>query len=284
MEIIVPHYPQVFGMEQLKTEFPDVRFISVTDLRSYTGKGGSREHHDELRARGLAAARGEIVALLEDHGIPDPGWSSSLTAMHRQDFAAVSGPIENGVDRFLNWAVYFCDFGRYQAPLPAGETVSASDANVSYKRPVLEQLHSLWKDVFREPEVNGAIRARGGKLAITPGMIVQQSRQLRFGEALSERFIWGRSYAAIRSASVSLPRRAFFALFSPALPPLILGRMFLNVLRKKRCVGVFLMALPITAALTVSWACGELAGYLSGRSSIPRFKQESATYSPQSIR
>src|ERR1700681_5044734 len=103
-----------------------------------TGRSGSREHHDELRARGLALARGYIVALIEDHGIPAPDWCAQILESHRQPFAVVGGAIENGIDRPLNWAVYYCDFLRYQNPLQEGTSAFASDANVSYKRSALE--------------------------------------------------------------------------------------------------------------------------------------------------
>src|ERR1700738_1305090 len=62
MEIIVPHLPGMAGIAALCEEYPNVRFIEAQGLRTYTGRSGSREHHDELRARGLALARGNIIA------------------------------------------------------------------------------------------------------------------------------------------------------------------------------------------------------------------------------
>jgi len=60
----------VEGIEQVRSQFPEVRFLPVEGLRARRGEGGSREHHDELRARGMAATRGEIIAFLEDHVCP----------------------------------------------------------------------------------------------------------------------------------------------------------------------------------------------------------------------
>src|ERR1017187_3368983 len=68
MEILVPPHPFVEGLTRLRERYPGVRFVEMSDLRTYTGCPGSREHHDELRARGLGLARGRIVALTEDHG------------------------------------------------------------------------------------------------------------------------------------------------------------------------------------------------------------------------
>src|SRR5919201_7057694 len=59
-EIIVPYHAGMDGVDEVRRRYPNVVYLPVDDLRSFTGRGGSREHHDELRARGLAVARGEI--------------------------------------------------------------------------------------------------------------------------------------------------------------------------------------------------------------------------------
>lgn len=266
LEIIVPYHPSVAGVAQMRQMHPDVHFQEVTDLKTFSGKGGSREHHDELRARGLALARAEVVALIEDHGIPAPDWSARIMEAHAGPFAAVGGAIENGIDRPLNWAVYFCDFLRYQNPLPGGETWTVSDANVAYKHAALESVRPVWREIFHESSVNGALRARGEKLALAPGVVLLQHRLgLRLGAALKERFVWGRSYAATRARLAGTPRRLFWAIFAPALPVLMLARMTLMARRKRRTFAAFLKAFPLTAALIVAWSCGELTGYITGR-------------------
>ncbi|HMD97925.1 MAG TPA: hypothetical protein VKM93_11440 [Terriglobia bacterium] len=266
-EIIVPYHPAVAGIARVSQQYPDVRFLEVADLRTAAGLGGgSREHHDELRARGLAVARGDIVALIEDVGIPAPDWIARVLEAHRQPFAGVGGAIENGIDRPLNWAVYFCDFLRYQNPLPEGESAIASDANVSYKRTALESIRPVWEEFFHESSVNNALRSRGEKLALAPGVVLYQHRQgLRLGGALKERYVWGRSYAATRARLAGTPKRAFWAVFTPALPALMLARMTLMVWKKRRTRGAFLKALPLVAALVTSWSGGELVGYVTGR-------------------
>jgi hypothetical protein len=266
MEVLVPHLPPVEGLEHLRKRFPAVRFISVTDLKTYAGKPGSREHHDELRARGIAASRGEIVALLEDHGRPDPHWCSRLATAHRLNWIGVGGAIENGIDRLLNWAVYFSDFGYYQNPVPAGESRTISDVNASYKRAALESIRPVWEEQFNQVEVNTALLAKGERLLLSPDIVVRQHRlNLRLADALKERCVWGRSFAASRCRRAAPARRALYALFAPALPALLLARMAANVIRKGRCRGPFLRALPLTILLAVAWSLGELAGYWTGR-------------------
>jgi hypothetical protein len=270
MEIIVPHLPGMAGIAALVEEYANVRFVQAQGLRTYTGRSGSREHHDELRARGLALACGSVIALIEDHGIPAPDWGACIhanlsDATLRPPFAAVGGAIENGVDRPLNWAVYFCDFLRYRNPLQAGESAFASDANIAYRRAALESIRPVWQEKFYEPAVNEALRSRGEIVALAPDIVLYQHRQgLRFGPALKERFVWGRSYAAARGEGAP-PRRVLWAAFSPVLPALLLARMTAMAWKKRRTLAPFLKVLPLTSMLLISWALGELAGYVTGQ-------------------
>jgi hypothetical protein len=264
-EIIVTHLPGTAGIALMRDRYPKVVFEEVADLQMYPGSG-SREHHDEMRARGLALARGDIIALTEDHGIPCQDWVSKIIERHRQPIAALGGAIENSVDLPLNWAVYFCDFLRYQNPLPEGESSIASDANVSYKRSALVAIRPIWKEVFQESAVNGALRSRGETIALAHDVVLYQNRQgLQFISALKERFIWGRSYAGTRARLGGTFRRVFWAVFAPVLPVLIVVRMTRMALVKRRTFGVFIKVLPLTAALVVSWSWGEFVGYVTGR-------------------
>lgn len=260
-EVIVPHLVEVEGLDRVRARFPSVRFLAVPGVAARTG---GREHHDALRAFGLAAARGEVVGLLEDHARPDPRWCAAVAAAHRAPHAAVGGAIENGVDRPLNWAVYYCDFGKYQNPVPAGETPFASDANVTYKRAALESVRSCWEGAFREVVVNGALRARGAAIVLDPQVVVYQNRTgLRVGEALHERFVWGRSYAATRRALLPLPRRLVHAALSPVLPAVLFLRMA-RTAWSRGSFATFAAAAPLTVLLLSTWSAGEGVGYLLG--------------------
>jgi hypothetical protein len=266
MEILVPYHARTTGIPALRERFPHVRLVQVEDLRRFTGKGGNREHHDELRARGLSLARGAIVALLEDHGRPDPYWCQRIVQAHEEDYVGVGGAIENGIDRPLNWAVYYCDFGKYQNPIPRGASSFASDANSSYKRSALESIRPVWEESFQETAVNKVLQDRGQRLALVPDIIVFQERHgLQLGSAVRERYVWGRSYAASRAQLVGASRRVVYLLLSPALPFLLFLRLTATVSKKQRLIGRFLLATPLVLCLLVSWSFGEFIGYLTGR-------------------
>lgn len=265
MEILVPYHAGIQGVAELRRRFPEVKFLLCEDVRSYRPDAPGREHHDELRARGLAAARGEIVALIEDHGRPDSCWCANIVKAYRDGYSGVGGAIENGVDRLLNWAVYFCDFGAYQNPVSAGPTSMISDANASYRREELEAIRPVWERSFNQVAVNGAIRERGGRLGIFPDIVVWQHRHgLRFEEALGERFVWGRSFASARCGWIGPGERVVRALLAPVLPAVLVARMAATVLRKGRLRKEFAAALPLIVCLELSWSLGELAGYISG--------------------
>ena len=267
LEIIVPYPAGVTEFEKARSEYLEVVFLPITDLKYYKIDGSSREHHDELRAHGIAAAQGEIIALIEDYARPDPHWSENIISEHKKDFAAIGGAIENEVDRLLNWGVYFCDFGKYQNPVSEGETTFASDANISYKNTALMAVRSIWQDSYHETEVNWALRSLGEKIALSPKIVIFQHRtDLEFWSAMKERYVWGRSYAATRIKDIGNSKRFLYLLLTPLLPIILIIRMTSNIFRKGRNLNIFLKALPLTILLEISWSFGEFVGYLTGRS------------------
>lgn len=273
LECLVPYDARLDKVEELEKKFP---WAVLIDSRSEAPVelfgSDSREHHDILRAAGLRRVTAPIIALLEDHGTPSTGWCQAVLKAHRESEAAViGGAVENGVDRLLNWAVYYCDFGRYQNPVPEGDVEFASDSNVSYKRDPLLDVRTQWHEAFHETSVNWEIRRRGGKLKLDPEMVVHQTRSsLRFGPALKERFVWGRSFAGTRAAEVSGLRRLIFACLSFVLPFLLTARIVGQGLGKRRHLGKLLPALPIVFLLQIFWAGGEFVGYVTGRAESGR--------------
>ena len=272
VELVVPYTEEeeTEGIDDVRAQFPDVTLVPVTGL--VCGTFGSREHHDVLRARGLLAARGELLALLEDHARPADDFCASVIAAHEGRRAAIGGAIDNDVDRLLNWAVYFCDFGRYQNPVPAGPTWFASDANVSYPRAMLFAITPTWQDSFREVIVNGTLRSQGRDIILDPTIVVYQHRQgLGLGAALAERFVWGRSYAGTRNSELSVGTRVLRALMTPILPVVLVAWATRTALARRRRLAPFLRSLPLFAVLQLSWSVGEGIGYILG---VPRATAE----------
>ncbi len=256
VEILIPCDERIPEVSALRKQFPTVRFVHVEGKRSYA----------ELRALGVRKARGTIVALTEDHCAPALDWCARILEAHAGPHAAVGGVVEKvQPDTMLNWAIYLCDFGRYMSPVPEGPAGYLTDCNVSYKQAALASIAHVWSDEFHETSVHRALQAQGESLWLSPRIIVHQQRSLPFGAAVRDRYAFGRLFASVRVSAITWRRRALYVGSSFLLPPLLLGRVASNVLRKRRHVGEFIRSLPALMLMTTIWAWGEFVGYLTGR-------------------
>jgi hypothetical protein len=280
MEVIVPYDTTVSEVAALASRYPAFTFLPVGEIpteRPAASAAGQHELYDRRRAAGLLAASGDLIAILEDRGLPRPGWAAAAARLHAElPHAAIGGAIENGCDRVLNWAVYFCDFGRYQLPLVAGRRTYVSDVNICYKRRALEQTRNLWEEMYHEPTVNGALAAAGEALFLTPDMVVDQVRgRLRPLSLLGERVAWGRLFGGRRVAGAGRLRKAILAALSPLLPALLLFRLVRDRLVKRSSLWPFVKALPWVCVLVSAWSLGEASGYFARRRQVRRPSQAS---------
>jgi len=165
------------------------------------------------------------------------------------------------------WAFCYVDFFRYMRPVPAGGEVSPSLSvcNVAYHRSQLSAISETWGTEFLEPEMHRLLRERFGPLFITPDAEVRVSRNVRFPDAVYERYAFGRLFGATRAAGRSRARQIFLAAAAPALPVLLLARMGAAALRSGKTTTMFARALPAILALTLAWSWGEWLGYLTLR-------------------
>jgi len=267
-EVIVPYDPPVADVLRLQAEFPAVRFLPAEGIDTAAARrGASREHHDTLRTIGLRAARSSLVVLTEDHAHVARDWCREMVAaLERHPLAAaVGGAVECGSTRLLNRAVYYCDFGRYQNPLPEGPAEFVSDSNVAYRRDLLEEIRDVWQGDYHETEVHWALVRSGRALVTTPRVIVWQSRgALGLGAALRERYVWAKSFAGTRVRGASAGRRLVLAALSPLLPFVLTARLVRGASARGRA-SELAGALPLVFVLECAWGLGELAGYASGR-------------------
>jgi hypothetical protein len=217
------------------------------------------------RAHGVRESRGAIVAVTEDHCIPDLEWCAAIRQAHAAPHAAIGGPVDKEEpDDVLGWALYFTDYGRYMSPLPEGRTASLTDCNVSYKRSALDAIANVWQSEFHETSVHWALAGRGETLWLAPAMRVHERRSRPISEALRERYIHGRIFAGTRVHEVPLARRAALAVMAPALPAVIAQRAVRHAARGGRALRAA-MVLPAIVATGVAWSLGELVGYVTGR-------------------
>ncbi len=257
LEIIVAHDRGTAGIREARSEHPAVKFVEVDAPRNYPG----------LRAAGAAVACGEVVAFTEDQCIPPAAWCRNIVDEHRRmPNAAIGGPVEKlRPDNLLNWAIYLRELGEYMPPMAEGPSPRLTDCNVTYKRAALQAIADVWRASFNEPQVHGALEARGEKLWLSPALLTFQQRSFELSKAIEERLTFGRLYAYLRLPTISGAQRIIYTLLSPALPLLFLARVLLRSVRKGKYVGQTLAALPYLTLFSAGWAAGEMAGYITGR-------------------
>lgn len=268
MEVLVPYDSSIAGTADFAARYPDFRFLDLGPMQTERPIGshaGQHELFDRRRSGGLTEASGELVAILEDRGVPDPSWARTMDRLHAEPHAVIGGAVECGIDQTLNWAVFFCDFGRYSPPLEAGQREYVTDVNISYKRSALEATRELWASRYHETTVNWAIARSGETLFLSPEPLIRQYRdQITLGGVVRERIDWGRLFAYTRVREVGLGKRAVFTLLSPVLPAVLLLRHGRMQMQKGR-LGRFLKASPYVLVLLAAWSFGEFRGYLTGK-------------------
>ena len=270
LEIIVPYDASIADTKLLAAEFPDIKFIDmgvIVPTRPIESQGGQHELYDRRRACGLAAATGDIVAMLEDRGHPSPDWASTLVRLHAErGNSVIGGAIEcKEPVNLLHWAFYVTDFGRYGRPFDSGPASWVSDVNVSYKPKALADTRHLWSERFYEMIVHRYLMGKGEELHLSNELVVNHSRPpIGLGGLLRERVEWGILFGYVRTKQTSPVERLGLIFGSPLIAPVLWVRHGLIQAQKGRGLR-YLRALPYVVMLTMAWTAGEVWGYITRR-------------------
>jgi hypothetical protein len=192
----------------------------------------------------------------------------------------VGGAIEKlRPDKPVAWAAYLLDYGRYMLPLSSGPAEYLSDCNVSYKRSVLEEIITHWRDSFHETRVHDAIRERNGADAIVldPAIVVMQSRRPELGDFLSDRVAHGKLFARLRAAKYNRRARIVYSLGALALAPVFVWRALRRAWRRSDMRMGALRALPLMILAALAWSLGESIGALTPEAEAQPVQDPAAT-------
>ena len=218
----------------------------------------------ELRAAGVAHARAELVALTEDFCVPGEGWVDALLrAHHEQQVAAAGGPVNRQGGTAAQWALTFCEYGRFLASSHSGSVGDLPGINVCYRtrdlQEALGQLPSRWREV----DVHGALRQAGRTLWWTRSAIMFDRNGRPFISAVAALYHHGRLHGGLQKDRVSLLARLARVLLTPVVPALMWARQF-RPAQDAGHLGPWLKAAPLTLVMLSGWALGEAWGYLYG--------------------
>ncbi len=239
-------------------EFPWVRLIACSTPKPIP----------ELRSIGIQEAKAPIVATTEDHCVFDEDWYGQILRAHESSpEPAIGGAVENGSrERLVDWAAYICEYGKFMLPFPAGSATDLPGPNVSYKREVLETVCGDLLDERRawETVLHGRLLSRGMELRLDPRIVVYHAKEFGFWDFLTQRYYFGRSFAATRVAAAPFGTRAFWVTISLLLPPLFLWRYARYFVGKRRFVREVVKTFPLLVLFAVAWSVGEFFGYAFG--------------------
>ena len=242
--------------DAVRARFPGVRIVAAAADASIPA----------MRGLAFDLARGEYVAVIEDHVIVPPRWAHDLVSALREAEqtctpVVVGGAVENAAtERVVDWAAFLCEYSHCLPPLPAGPTTWLTGNNVLYPRVLLDLYRVHGTDDQWEDQLHARMRAGGVTLLCCPGVIVSHRKHYTVREYLSQRFLYSRSYAGARWHGVTPARRALLGAASLALPAVLLSRIVTRVASKRRHVAPLLRGLPLIALFVLAWAAGEVAG------------------------
>ena len=240
---------------EVTRRFPDARVIAVSP----------RTTIPQMRQAAFEAAKGDAIAVIEDHVIVPPGWARALLDARRETGAVVGGSIDNAArSSVVDWAAFLCEYSHCITPLPAGPTSSLPGNNVVYDRALLSRYRDTIAAGKWENYLHDALHRDGVPMVLRPEIGVGHKKHYTVGEYLSQRFLYARSYAGERVKGMPLAKRFAYGAAAFALPPLLMYRTIARVLAKRRYRAQLLLSIPLLVLFIISWTAGEVVGYWTG--------------------
>jgi hypothetical protein len=238
----------------VRVRFPRVRVIEAPEGTTVP----------RLRAVGIGASRGDIVALLEDDCLVQDGWCKAAMSLIASPHVALGGAVEPGpYRRGLDWAVYFCEYARFMSPVPTDASPPLPGNNTVFRRTALMRAGTD-AEGFQEAFAHAAWVREGLTTGASDRLVVTNINRWPARQVVSVPFHHGRAYAANRFSGKPPAIRLAFAMATPVLPLVKIARLYAETSSRRRLIGRLCRALPWVMLFTTSWSAGEAVGCLAG--------------------
>jgi hypothetical protein len=258
--------PEIIVVDSADGEIPKMlveRHPGVTFIRL-----PGRANVARVLGEAVRRSAGDILAITEAPCRVDATWISAIEKAHEAPHPVIGGAVEpEGLRHALDWAAFFAEYGHFMLPVDEGVVDQVPGINLSLKRPALERGREFVDGEFWKAFWCRQLQAEGTRLWLTPSVVVRYRKTFALRPFLARRFHHGRCYAAVRSRAWSGARRALYAASSPLLPLVFCARIVTSVAPKRRYRAELIRAFPHVTLATVSWAVGELFGYVLGAGS-----------------
>ncbi|MCL4522698.1 MAG: glycosyltransferase [Acidobacteria bacterium] len=254
-EVIVVDCRGAENVGRLRQKFPQARFVELTQ----------RETVPKLRRLGAEQARGEIVAIIEEHCLAKDDWLATIASSLTAEYVACGGPVfDNNFTRLRDWVTYFVEYNSSLPPWPDGATTFLNGANLAYRREALLENLALLDHGYWEATLNPKLLGEGKKFRSVPTMTAYHRGPFDYFYYLRQRYLFSRAFSGARRGSLSAGQRAAYLVAAPLVPFLLLARMAARVFGKKCRVGSFLASTPLIFPALCVYTVGEWMGYAFG--------------------
>lgn len=220
----------------------------------------------EANAVGVRRASAPVVAFVEEHSYPEPGWAEALIEAHRQPWVAVGPVVRNAnADSRIGWADFVIGYGPWMDPSRGGVRDFLPGHNSSYKLAVLLQYGRKLEGMLEsETTLHSDLRLKGHQLYLEPAAKISHLNFENTHVWIRAQYNSGRAFAAARSEQWPSLRRLLYATAGPLIPLVRLRRIVNELRRPGRPLHLFPSVLPaLLLGLTLS-AAGETMGYAWG--------------------
>jgi hypothetical protein len=222
-----------------------------------------------LRAAAVVKARGQVIALTEDHVVPEDGWHEALLAAHkRHPELAVGGAVLNGSrEKMIDRANFLMTFCTFLPPQPHRHPHRVSPpANLSYKRQVLDQYEigqgTLEFDIGTEV-------FKSGQMVLDDDVRVSHVQSHGVRSTHAAHFHNGRTTGALSPRPVGTRARMRLALRRVRLPAWLVRTVVGESWNKPGYRRDLITSLPFVFTLAATHAIGEAIGVLFGPGDSP---------------
>jgi hypothetical protein len=228
----------------------------------------------ELRFVGLSKARGEVVAITEDHCDVAPDWCEQVLAAHSRhpDAVAIAGPITNGaaeywMDRASFYLVHAQNLPEH-ADRPR-DWFPPAGSNASFKRdrilPLVQQSGDL--ELVAVPQLWSQ-----GLLLLDQNVVVAHSQSMRATEHVRNHFHAARSHAGLVAERGTPACRRALARDALSFPRRLLGATLRVGDKVPQYRSEMRRALPGMTVLALAATAGYLAGITGPGKSLSRMR------------
>jgi hypothetical protein len=238
-------------------EFRQFRIVEIGDMHSTA----------RARAEGVRSAAAPIVAFVEDHAFPAPGWAEALINAHQNAERAAVGPVMANANpkRLMSWVNLAVEYSQWLEPLAGGEAEHLPGHNGSYKRELLLEYGERLEEMLdAESVLHWDLRAKGHRLYLEPKARTFHQNFSTLLPSITLRFHGGRLFAAARARRWPRARRLLFTCGAPLIPFVRLRRILHHLSREGRPRHLLPRIIPALFAALVFDGLGEMAGYSLG--------------------